>query len=413
MFLLKRKRLIRKKQVLGIKANIHQFVLLSLSTLFVGSMLGLERVIVPLLGKQYFHLQGALLILSFIVAFGASKAILNLLAGRLSDRLGRKAVLISGWVIGLPVPLLLLYAPSWNIVILANLLLGANQALAWTMTVTSQIDLVTQHERGLAMGINEATGYLGVALGTYLTSILARGVSHRPAPFFFGLVMAIIGLLLSFLIRETHTPQPKTVGGAHRATATIFWETTWKNPTLSTLSMAGLANKLADTLIWGLLPLYLIAQGFTLAQIGLISGLYAMVWGLGQFGTGLISDRIGRKPPIVVGMLMLGSGILFLPVGHSLDQLGFIATIMGVGMALLYPNLNASVSDIAPLSERGAILGTYRLWRDGGYAIGGLSIGFLSDYLGYQTSILIIGALVLFVSVLLIFRMKETLASKI
>ena len=414
------------KQV-GIRQNLRQFLWLVFSTILVGMTVGLERTVVPLLGKDIYHVTSMTLIFAFVIAFGVTKAILNLAAGHFSDAVGRRPVLIVGWLFGIPMIALLLFVHTWSAVILANVFLGANQAFAWTMTITKQLDLVDSRERGLAMGVNEATGYIGVSVSTILTGIIAARYGLLQAPFVYGAGVLMVGLSVSVLvIRETrgHVLQETKTNAAAQtlsrdmlreksarervSVGKIFWTTTVGNPTLSAISQAGLVNKLADTLVWAMLPLYLANLHASIVAIGLIGGVYTMVWGFAQFGAGILSDKIGRKPPIVAGMGLLGVGILAFGFGHAFAWWVVTAGIMGLGMALLYPNLNAAVADVAPPQIRGGVLGVYRLWRDGGYAIGGLLLGVTSRSLGMLHSVDLIGVIALISMVVLLFRMQET-----
>jgi len=405
----------------GMRANLAQFLWLVLSTVLVGMTLGVERTTVPLLGKEQYHLPSVTVVLAFIVAFGATKALLNLVAGHLSDTIGRRPVLIVGWMLGIPMILLLLLVHSWAAVIVANVFLGANQALAWTMTVTKQLDLVTGAQRGLAMGINEATGYIGVALSTFATGLLASRYGLESAPFVYGAVIVAAGLAVAVLfVRETRIYARGEVGGSAigekdcadprpaQGLRSIVWTTTVANRSLSAMSQAGLVNKLADTLVWGLVPLYLAQLRLPVAQIAEVGGIYTLVWGLAQFGTGVLSDHIGRKPPIVGGMLLLGVSIIAFGAGRGWAWWATTAAVMGFGMALLYPNLNAAVADIAPVAIRGGVLGVYRLWRDGGYALGGLLLGLTSRTFGMRGSVFVVGVIVLASAVVVALRMKET-----
>ncbi|PWI56787.1 MFS transporter [Sulfoacidibacillus thermotolerans] len=401
---------------LGIRPNLQQFLWLVLSTILVGMTVGLERTVIPLLGEDVYHIASATLIFAFIVAFGVTKALLNLVAGHFSDAIGRRPVLIVGWLFGIPMIFLLLFVHTWPAVILANIFLGANQAFSWTMTITKQLDIVRPKERGLAMGINEATGYIGVAISTTLTGVIAARYGLLQAPFIYGAAVILFGLGMSILvIRETrgHVLQETRIATMqskkHRTSVgKIFWTTTVANPTLSSISQAGLVNKLADTLVWAMLPLYLAHLQISVVNIGLIGGAYTVVWGFAQFGTGLLSDKVGRKPPIVIGMGLLGVGILAFGFSHSFALWVATASVMGFGMALLYPNLNAAVADVAPPEMRGGVLGVYRLWRDGGYAIGGLLLGFTIHYAGMLHSIFFIGGIVLLSMVVVMLRMTET-----
>ncbi len=402
----------------GIRQNLVPFLWLVVNVLLVGLAVGIERTVVPLLGKEVYHV-GAWLSLSFIASFGLAKAPLNLVAGRWSDRIGRRPVLVGGWLLGLPMVGLLLLVHSWWAVVLANVFLGANQAFAWTMTITSQLDLAGPHQRGLAMGINEATGYLGVALATWLTGDLAQHAGLTTAPFVVGAVVIALGLASSlFFIRDTldwvtvesrTIPVSPTQQTQHEQTAwQSFVYTSFRERTLSAASWAGLTNKLADTVAWGAVPLYLAAHQLPVGEIAAISGSYAAAWGFGQFGTGALSDRIGRKTPIVLGFVLLGAGFLGLVAFSGRVVWEIMAVMSGIGMALLYPNLNSAVSDVAPAVRRGSVLGVYRLWRDGGYLVGGIMVGGLLAALGPARTIVIVSILVLFMASLLMVRMRET-----
>ncbi|SHL14968.1 MFS transporter [Alicyclobacillus tolerans] len=411
-----------QKHALGIKPNLYQFLWLVFMTILVGMTVGLERTVVPLLGKNVYHITSITIIFAFVIAFGITKAVLNLVAGHLSDKLGRRPILIVGWLLGIPMILLLLFVHSWTAVIVANVFLGANQAFAWTMTVTQQLDLAGPKQRGLAMGINEATGYIGVAISTTLTGIIATHYGLLQAPFVYGALVLFFGLGTSLLIiRETRghvikeanvsslkSMEVKTEKPAKVGVGRILWTTTIANPTLSACSQAGLVNKLADTLVWAMLPLFLAGLHVSIVNIGLIGGTYTVVWGFAQFGTGILSDIIGRKPPIVTGMALLGLGILAFGLVHSLMGWIITAAVMGLGMALLYPNLNSAVADVAPPEMRGGVLGVYRLWRDGGYAIGGLLLAFTIHLMGMLHSLYLIGVIVLVSMLIVLLRMKET-----
>ncbi|MCY0907042.1 MAG: MFS transporter [Sulfobacillus thermotolerans] len=369
------------------------------------------------MAETTFHLANAMLILSFIATFGLSKAVVNLFAGHWSDRVGRKKVLMWGWIIGLPVPVLLAIAPNWNWVIGANVLLGINQGLAWTMTSVGKIDLVGPRGRGLAVGIDEGAGYLGLAVSGWATALLAAKFGLRPVPFVLAEAVALLGLLSTItLLRETrafalleHTQsfQPKTTSPLDLKDA--FAETTWKNRGLSILSLDGQINKWSDTLMWGIVPLYLTSQHVSLPQIGLVAGVYAGIWGLAQFGTGLLSDHIGRRRPILLGLSVDAVGVLGLYFFHHVELWVFSAGLGGLGTALLYPNLSSAVSDIAPPAHRGGITGVFRLWRDGGYAVAAILLGAISAASSLRMAILVVGILLLLATFLSWWRLPETL----
>ncbi len=402
---------------LGLWTNRRQFGVLVALVLFVGIVLGSERTIVPLMARRIFHLHNGLLILSFIASFGISKALFNLYAGHWADRVGRKRVLIWGFMAGLPVPVLLAWAPNWDWVIAANVLLGLNQGLAWTMTSLGKIDLVGPQRRGLAVGIDEGAGYLGVALSAWLTSVIAAHWGLRPWPFALAEVAALLGLLLTATtMRETHqfALQEHQAMHPHRAPIQLglgaaFAETTWRNPGLSTLSLDGQINKWSDTLMWGIVPLYLASRHVPIAAIGLVAGLYAGTWGLAQFGTGILSDRVGRKWPIVSGLFLNGAGLLGFFLASTVLGWGASGALAGLGTALLYPNLSSAVSDIAPPAHRGGITGVFRLWRDGGYAVGSLALGGLILLTSLAWPIFVVAMLLLATAGITAWRLPETL----
>lgn len=392
----------------GIRTHRRQFVWLALNVFLVGATLGVERVVVPLLGRNVYHV-GAVVALSFVSSFGLTKALINMGAGRWSDRIGRIPILRLGWIMGIPMVVLILAVHQWWAIIVANVFLGANQGLAWTMTVTAQLDLVGPSERGLAMGINEAMGYLGVAGATIMTGFMAAGRHFQTRPFYLAAAVVIIGGTMSvLLIHETHKVLPADSRGPSIPFKHLFAETTWHNRALSIITLGGFTNKLADTTVWGVLPIYLASQHLTVNTIGFIEGIYGAVWGFGQFGTGIWSDRVGRKPLIVVGFFLLGFGLLGTAWGHRVIVWGLMASVMGLGMALVYPVLNASVADVAPPQHRGAILGIYRLWRDGGYAVGGIGTGILIAVMGMRGSVLVMALIILGVAGMMWIRLPET-----
>ncbi|TAM78248.1 MFS transporter [bacterium] len=404
---------------LGLGPNAWQFALLALDNVFVGMVVGSERTVVPLLGRQSFAVGSLSVLLAFIVAFGLVKGPLNLVAGRLADRWGRRPVLLLGWLCGVPVPWMLLAAPSWGWVIAANLLLGANQGFAWSMTVTSKIDLVGPRQRGLALGVNEFSGYLGVALASAITGALAASYGLRPVPFIFAGAVALIGLLLVAAIRETtpHVRLEASLGG-HDADAArpslrhVFALVTWRNATLRACSQAGFANKFSDTAVWALVPIAMAAQGYRVGVVGLVAGLYALSWGSAQLFAGWLSDHAGRKPLIVAGLVLNGAGLLEAAVAHA--ELTWIAAAftMGLGTALLYPVLLAAVSDVADPPSRGTALGVYRLWRDGGYAVGGVVVGVVAGRLHPDGAFLALALLLLLSALATLAWMTETHAPR-
>jgi len=384
---------------LGVRANWRQFALLVVINAFVGGMVGLERTVVPLIASAEFGVASRALILSFLIAFGLAKAAANLLAGGLSDRMGRRSILIAGWIVGLPVPLLIMFAPHWSWVVFANALLGINQGLCWSAAVIMKIDLAGPRQRGLAMGLNESAGYLAASLAGMLTGFLATAYGLRPVPFMPGVAFALLGLVGSvFFVRETHhrardeAHNHAPAEGAY-SFAEVFHLTSWKHRTLFSISQAGFVNNLNDVLVWGLVPVALTEAGLSLKQTAAISSVYPGVWGLGQLMTGALSDRWGRKGLIVAGMWVQAMAIALFVIARAFWPWLIAAAALGVGTALVYPTLLAAVSDVAHPNWRGSAVGVYRLWRDGGYAVGALGLGWLSDRFGYSPTVWVVAAL--------------------
>ena len=399
---------------LGLRENAGQFWLLVLVNAFVGAMVGLERSILPALAEQDFGLVARSAMLSFIVAFGISKALTNYLVGRLSDRYGRKIVLILGWLIAAPVPFMLMWAPSWNWVIAANVLLGVSQGLTWSTTVIMKIDLVGPKQRGLAMGLNEFAGYFAVALSALATGWVAATYGLRPEPFYLGVGYIATGLALSVVaVRETRHFVRHEVASAGLAAAGIsqrelFWKVSLKDRDLSSVSQAGLVNNLNDGMAWGLFPLVYAAAGATLAQIGMLVATYPAVWGLAQIVTGALSDRIGRKVLIVGGMWIQAAGIVATALSGSPAVFALGAVLLGLGTAMVYPTLLAAIGDVARPDWRASAVGIYRLWRDLGYAAGAVLAGFTADAFGLDAALYVV-ALVTFASGASVWlRMTET-----
>jgi len=409
---------------LGLRANWRQFWLLVLVNAFVGAMVGMERTVLPLLAQAEFGLASKSAVLSFIATFGVVKALTNFFAGRLSDIYGRKHVLLAGWLVGLPVPFLVILAPSWSWIVFANVLLGLNQGLAWSTTVTMKMDLVGPEQRGFAMGLNEFAGYLAVALAALGTGYLAQAYGLRPEPFYLGIACAAAGLALSLLfVRETRHhvaleakdfPSHSDLAG-HRAELSarqIFARASWRDPALSSTSHAGMVNNLNDGVAWGLFPLFFAAAGLDVAQIGILSFTYPAVWGLLQLFTGALSDRWGRKRLIAGGMLVQSGALAGIALVRGFWPWVGMAVLLGVGTAMVYPTLLAAVGDVAHPRWRASAVGVYRLWRDSGYALGALLAGALADLFGMAWSIGAVALLTFASGLLVIVRMPETLRSR-
>jgi len=403
---------------LGIRENLGQFTLLIAVQALVGGELGQERTVLPLLATRIFGLQAATAALTYIVAFGVVKAITNYASGTLADHVGRKPLLVAGWLAGVPVPLLLIWAPSWGWVIVANVLLALNQGLAWTNVVNAMVDLAGPARRGLAVGLNEWAGYGGVALTALGSGFIAQEAGLRPAPFFLGLAYVALGLSLSTLfVRETRgharaegQSLTVTTGESDRRPAlrTVFVLATLREPTLSACAQAGLVTNLKDGMAWGLLPLYYATAGLAVAQIGILAAVYPAVWGVGQLVTGPLSDRTGRKPLVVGGMLVQGLAVAAIAVVHGFAPWFGAAAILVMGTAMVYPTLIAAVGDVAHPAWRASALGVYRFWRDLGFAVGALLTGVIADALGDQAAIGAVAALALASGMVAGLRMYET-----
>jgi len=385
---------------LGLRANAGQFGLLVAINALVGAMVGLERTVLPLIGEQDFGLGSKTAILTFVVAFGVSKALMNLGAGTLADRVGRKRLLVLGWLLALPVPLLIGLAPSWAFIVVANLFLGANQGLAWSMTVVMKIDLAGPKRRGLALGLNESAGYLGVATTAFLTGLLAASFAPRTLVWAGGAAIAAVGLIASLVfVRDTHAhvavEQEDHGGRTHKISLReAFPLVSYRDPVLRACAQAGLVNNLNDALAWGLAPLYLAANGASASQIGAVAAVYPAVWGLGQLGTGWLSDHVGRKPLIALGMVVQGGALALLVAGDGAFTPAFVAAILlGSGTAMVYPTLIAAVSDAVEPRDRAQAVGIYRFWRDAGFVFGGLVAGVVADLAGSGGAIALVAAL--------------------
>jgi MFS family permease len=389
----------RRRIALGLRANWRQFALLVAVNAFVGGMIGLERSILPVLADAEFGIASKTAAVSFIATFGFAKAVSNLFAGRLSERFTRRRVLIAGWLFALPVPFLLIWAPSWGWVIGANVLLGLNQGLAWSMTVNMKVDLAGPKSRGLALGLNEAAGYLAVAAAAYLTGVIAEHYGLRPEPFYMGIGFAAGGLALSALFVRDTAPfvALESAGRADGSPATSlarsFAETTWRSSHLFGISQAGFVNNLNDALAWGIFPLFFVSRGLDLERVGVLAAAYPLVWGSLQLATGWASDHLGRWPIIVSGMLTQGAAISLAGFGDSFGVWLAAVVLLGAGTALVYPTLLAAIGDAVHPEERATSLGVYRFWRDAGAMAGALAAGALADLFGFEVAIQLVAAL--------------------
>jgi MFS family permease len=398
---------------LGLRENLAQFGLLVGVNALVGGMIGQERTVLPLLARDVFHLEAFTSALTFIVAFGSVKAITNYFAGTLSDRFGRKPVLVSGWLVGLPVPLLIIWAPSWGWIIVANVLLGMNQGLTWSTTVIMKIDLVGPQRRGTAMGFNEASGYVAVAVTALATGYIAAHAGLRPEPFYLGIAYAGLGLMLSVVaVRETHAharhESQHDTTGVDEHIGSVFRHTSFREPALSAACQAGLVNNLNDGMAWGLLPLFLTERGLSVGSTGLIAAIYPAVWGLGQLATGAMSDRYGRKRLIVGGMWLQGVAIAAIVAFQSFGGWIVASVALGAGTAMVYPTLLAAIGDVAHPSWRASSVGAYRFWRDAGFPLGALGAGVIADTAGLSAAFIAVAVLTVLSGVVVAVRMYET-----
>lgn len=398
---------------LGLRANAAQFTLLVAVNALVGGMLGQERTVLPLLATEAFGLDSYSAALTYIVAFGLAKAATNYLAGSWCEQYGRKPVLVAGWLIAAPVPLLLIWAPSWWLVVVANVLLGISQGLTWSTTVIMKIDLVGPARRGLAMGLNESAGYLALALTALLTGHIAAHAGLRPEPFLLGVAYGALGLGLSTLVvRETRPHadhEASSYPDAPRLTdRQVLAETSFREPALSAASQAGLANNLNDGLAWGLFPVLFLSAGLTLGQTGLLVALYPAVWGLGQLATGALSDRWGRKHLVTAGMLTQAMALAMVAAGGTFGVWAVAAVLLGAGTAMVYPTLLACIGDVAHPAWRARAVGVYRLWRDLGFAVGALVAGLISDAFGVREAVWAVAAVTAASGVVVALRMYET-----
>ena len=393
---------------LGLRENLQQFTLLVIINAFVGGMVGLERSILPQIAEAEFHIAAKTAILSFIIVFGIVKAVTNYFTGALANRIGRKNLLIIGWLIGIPVPFILMFAGNWNWIVAANILLGINQGLTWSSTVMMKIDLVGEKQRGFAMGLNEFAGYLAVAVVAFLTGWIAAEYGLRPYPFYIGIALILLGFFGSWLlIKDTkhHVAQETTTSNVPRLKR-IFWETTWKNKNLGSVTQAGLINNLNDGMAWGLFPILLASKGFTIGQIGIVTAVYPAVWGIGQLFTGKMADYFCKKDLLFWGMLLQGLALVVLLFAGTMVHFIILSSILGWGTAMVYPTFLATVAENTNPEDRANSLGVFRLWRDLGYAIGAILTGIIADTVGINASVFIIGLLTIFSAGIIFYRMK-------
>jgi MFS family permease len=397
---------------LGLRENWRQFSLLVLVNAFVGGMVGLERTVVPLIGAEEFHIASTTIVVSFIVSFGIIKALANLVSGHFADIYGRKHMLIVGWLVGLPVPFMIAWAPNWGWVVAANALLGINQGFAWSMTVIMKVDLVGPKSRGLAVGLNEFAGYLAVGITAFLTGYIAQRYGLRPDPFYLGIAYAVLGLGFSVLLVGDTRGHVALEAGSHAPAATlgfreIFRRTSFGDRNLFAASQAGLVNNLNDGMSWGILPLFFVGFGLSVERIGILKAVYPAVWGVLQTVTGPLSDRWGRKGLIVGGMWVQAAGLLLTALTASFGWWLLASVLLGVGTAMVYPTLIASVSDASHPSWRARSLSVYRFWRDLGYAIGALAAGLIADSFGAVAAIVAIAGLTFVSGVVVALAMQE------
>lgn len=394
---------------IGLKENWKQFTILVIANAFVGGMVGLERSIFPQFASTKFGIVSTTAILSFIVVFGISKAVSNYFTGRLANRFGRKKLLIAGWVLALPIPFILIYADTWTWIVFSNILLGIHQGLAWSSTVVMKIDLVGPKDRGLAMGLNEFAGYLAVGLMALLTGYIAEAYGVSPYPFYLGFIIAVLGLLITiFFVEETKKfMQVEQQSNESQKLKNIFWETTYKNPILGSVTQAGLVNNLNDGMIWGLLPILLLSFNYNYTNIGIIASIYPTVWGISQLVTGKLSDIFSKKSMLFWGMLLQGIAILFLPFTNSFAILIILSALLGWGTALVYPTFLSTIAQATPPQQRAESIGTFRLWRDLGYAIGAVISGISADLFGINTAIVLIGIITILSSLVIQIRMPK------
>jgi len=399
----------KKRQVqLGLKENRQQFGLLVMINAFAGGMVGLERSILPKIAQAEFHVAAKTAILAFIIVFGIVKAFTNYSVGTLSNKIGRKNLLTLGWLFGIPVPFVLMYADNWSWIVAANVLLGINQGLTWSTAVIMKIDLVGKKQRGLAMGLNEFAGYGALAIVAFLTGWIASEYGLRPFPFYIGIGISLVGFFSSWLlIKDTkHHVAVEAETSKLPRFKNIFWQTTWKDKNLGSVTQAGLVNNLNDGMAWGLFPILLSSKGLTIGQIGLITAIYPAVWSIGQLFTGKMADVFCKKDLMFIGMLLQGLTLVAFIFAGSIMMFIILSVILGVGTALVYPTFLASVAENSHPEDRANSLGIFRFWRDLGYAIGAILTGIIADAFGVNASVIVIGILTIFSSGVIFYRMK-------
>ncbi|MDO9136910.1 MAG: MFS transporter [Lutibacter sp.] len=397
-----------KNVTLGLKENWKQFTLLVIINGFVGGMVGLERSILPQIAEQEFAIAAKTAILSFIIVFGIVKAITNYYTGALANKYGRKNLLVAGWLIAIPIPFILMYAPNWNWIIAANVLLGINQGLTWSSTVVMKIDLVGEKQRGFAMGLNEFAGYLSVAIIAFLTGWIAGKYGIRPYPFYLGFVLVFFGLIGSiFWIKDTkHHVAKETTTSTVPKLKNIFWDTTWKDKNLGSVTQAGLINNLNDGMVWGIFPILLANKNFTIEQIGIIAAIYPGVWGLGQLFTGKMADKFCKKDMLFTGMFLQAMALVSFVWADTMLEYAVLSSVLGWGTAMVYPTFLATVAENTHPQDRAKSIGIFRLWRDLGYAIGAILTGIIADLISINASILFIGFLTFLSSMIIFIRMR-------
>lgn len=397
---------------LGLKENWQQFALLVIINAFVGGMVGLERSIIPHLAESEFGVSSKSAILSFITAFGFTKAVANYFTGKLANKIGRKKLLIVGWLLALPIPIIIIYANSWSWIIVANMLLGVSQGLAWSSTVVMKMDLVGDKQRGLAMGINEFAGYLAVGITAFITGFIAEKYGVRPYPFYIGIVLSILGLLLSIVwVKDTrnHVLLQGTQSSSIKSVENVFLSTTFKDKTLSAITQAGLINNLNDGMIWGLLPIFLLQLKFDNQDIGIITAIYPIIWGIGQLFTGKLSDIYSKKKMLFWGMFLQGITIILLVFTSNFGVLVALLAFLGVGTALVYPTFLTVIAQVTNPNQRAESIGTFRLWRDLGYAFGAIISGITADIFGIHYAIILVGVITIISSFIIQTRMNANI----